>query len=145
MLHVSFTWAPMKRIHMKYVYYITIWVVCVVELGSNFMSAEITIFTFSLSPCICYFVLINDQPNASFSSIHIKRPSNYDVLIERGDGVLKSVSCLWILFFLNNISVVHFCGMGIGCVTKLVSFCGSHKWVTLIYCLWKVCLKKLYH
>ena len=145
MLHVSFIWAPMKRIHMKYVYYITIWVVCVVELGSKFMPAETTIFMFSLSPCICYFALINDQPNSSFSSIHIKRPSNYDVHIERGEGVLKSASCLWILFFLNNISVVHFCGMGIGCVTKLVSFCGSHKWVTLIYCLWKFCLKRLYH
>ena len=41
-----------------------------------------------------------------------------------GEGVLKYFTCLWIVYFLNNRSIVHFCGMGIGCASELVSFAG---------------------
>ena len=50
-----------------------------------------------------------------------------------GGGVLKFVRCFWILFFLNNTSIVHFCrwwwweGRR---VKKLVIFSGRHKSVT---------------
>ena len=48
----------------------------------------------------------------------------------KGGGVLKFDTCLRILLFLNNRSVVHFCGWwGVG-VKKLVIFGGSNKWMT---------------
>ena len=41
--------------------------------------------------------------------------------------VLKFVSCLRILLFLNNIPIVNFCELGVGAgVKKLVIFCGCH-------------------
>ena len=46
-------------------------------------------------------------------------------------GFLKFVTCLRILLFLNNISIVHFCGCWWWGFKKLVIFCGSHKWTTL--------------
>ena len=39
-----------------------------------------------------------------------KRPYIYDVRTEWRWKVLKVVACLWILLFLNNRSIVHFCG-----------------------------------
>ena len=51
-----------------------------------------------------------------------------------GGGVLKFVTCLWILLFLNNRSIVHFYGCWGGGgevgVKKLVIFCGRHKSMT---------------
>ena len=46
----------------------------------------------------------------------------------RWEEALKFVMCLRILSFLNNRSIAHFCGWG---VTKLVIFCGLHKYMTL--------------
>ena len=45
-------------------------------------------------------------------------------------GVLKFVTCLWILFFLNNRSLFIFADGGGRGVKKLVIFCGRHKWMT---------------
>ena len=47
-----------------------------------------------------------------------------------GGRVLKFVTCLRILLFLNNRSVVHFCGWWGSGVKKLAIFCGRHKWMT---------------
>ena len=52
----------------------------------------------------------------------------------RGAGVWKFFRCLWILLFLNNTSIVHFCrwwGWEGARVRKLVIFSGRHQWVTL--------------
>ena len=46
---------------------------------------------------------------------------------QKGSEFLKFVSCLRILLFLNNISIVLFCKLGVGAgVKKLVIFCGRH-------------------
>ena len=37
-------------------------------------------------------------------------PYIYDVHTEGGGGVLKFVTCLQILLFLNNIFIIHLCG-----------------------------------
>ena len=49
-----------------------------------------------------------------------------------GEVVLKFVTCLWFVLFLNNNPIVHFCGWWgrEGGVKKLVIFCGHHKWMT---------------
>ena len=40
------------------------------------------------------------------------------------EEVLKFIVCLWILLFLNNISIVHFCEWGVNMgLKKLVTFC----------------------
>ena len=51
---------------------------------------------------------------------------------KEGGGILKFVTCLRILLFLNNRSIVDFCGWrGYGGgVKKLVIFCGRHQWMT---------------
>ena len=50
-----------------------------------------------------------------------------------GGGVLKFVTCLCILLFLSNRSIVHFSFswmvVGGGDGKKLVIFCGRHKWM----------------
>ena len=45
-------------------------------------------------------------------------------------GVLKFVTCLQILFLKNQWSIVHFSGWRGWGVTKLVIFCGHHKYMT---------------
>ena len=56
----------------------------------------------------CYnqklFLVIVLKLRKVYGTIHLWRPH------ERGGGVLKSVMCLRILLFLNNRSIVHFCG-----------------------------------
>ena len=47
-----------------------------------------------------------------------------------GGGVFKFVTCLRILLFLNNRSIVHFADGGGRGIKKLVIFCGRHKWMT---------------
>ena len=45
-------------------------------------------------------------------------------------GVLKFVACLWVLLFLNNRPIVHYCGwrkVGVRGVTILIIFCGSRE------------------
>ena len=55
---------------------------------------------------------------------------------QKGGGVvLKFVTCLWILLFLNNRSIVHFCEWWGWGVKKLVIFCGRHKWMTPYFML----------
>ena len=50
---------------------------------------------------------------------------------QKGDwGFLKFVTCLQIPFFLNNRSIVHFCGWWKWGDNLLVICCGHHKWVT---------------
>ena len=49
-----------------------------------------------------------------------------------GEGVLKFVTWLRILLFLNNRSIEDGGGRR---VKKLVIFCGSHKWMTPLYVL----------
>ena len=82
-------------------------------------------------------------------------PYIYDVYTEGWGGeVLKFVKCLRILLFLNNRSIVHFCGWwskGAG-VKNLVTFCGHHKWMTPMlkfqyYSIKRVLLKeeKVFH
>ena len=46
-----------------------------------------------------------------------------------GEGVLKFVMCLWILLFLNNRSIVHFCGWWGWGVKKLCGFKWWIKWL----------------
>ena len=71
------------------------------------------------------------KPLAGSSYIKLpKGPYIYDVHTEGGGGVLKFVTCLRILLFLNNGSIVHFCGCGGRGIKKLVIFCGRHKWMT---------------
>ena len=65
-----------------------------------------------------------------------------------GEG-LKFLTCLWILLFLNNRHIVHFCGWRKKGVIKLVIFCGSHKCMIpnesvildLIVSSWPFCLR----
>ena len=50
--------------------------------------------------------------------------------VGRGDGeVLKFVTCLHILLFLNSRSIVHFCGWG--CVGGEEGVCGRHNCMIL--------------
>ena len=51
---------------------------------------------------------------------------------EKGDGgaVLKFVTYLWILLFLNNRSIVPFCGCQGSGITKLIIFCVRYKSMT---------------
>ena len=44
--------------------------------------------------------------------------------------VLQLVLSLQILLFLNNRSIVQFCGWGIGGATELVILCGRGKYMT---------------
>ena len=51
-------------------------------------------------------------PNDRTKTATSFQPYIYDVYTERGlgEGILKFVTCLRILLFLNNRSIVHFCG-----------------------------------
>ena len=47
-----------------------------------------------------------------------------------GGAVFKFVTCMWILLFLNNRSIVLFVNGGGRGVTKLAIFCGRDKYMT---------------
>ena len=47
-----------------------------------------------------------------------------------GGGVLKFVTCLWILLFPNNRSIVHFSEWWGRGGQKIGNFCGLYKWMT---------------
>ena len=66
------------------------------------------------------FLVAFSQSSNRFYLNSFKEPYIYDVHTE---GVLLLVLCFQILLFLNNRSVVHFCGWGFGGVTELVIFC----------------------
>ena len=70
-------------------------------------------------------------------SKHVKGPYIYDVHMEGvwpHGRILKFVTCMQILLFLNERPIVHFFrwrgGHRTWGVTKLVIFCGRHKFVT---------------
>ena len=46
-----------------------------------------------------------------FQLVHSSKDQTFVTFTQKGGGgVLKFVTCLWILLFLNNRSIVHFCG-----------------------------------
>ena len=55
------------------------------------------------------------------------RDQTFMTSTQKWSEVLKFALCLQILLLLNNISIVHFCKLGMGAVVKkLVIFCGRY-------------------
>ena len=90
---------------------------------------EISLFHFIFVLFLTLFSIKIDGVTL-FTNKSTKGPYIYDVQTERRWGSLEFVSCLWILLFLNNRSIVQFCGKWGRGIKKLVIFCGRHKWMT---------------
>ena len=78
----------------------------------------------------CHSMMSQEFRHKHFCSLSNMGRYIYDVQMEGGGRVLKSVMCLPILLFLNNRSIDYFCGWWGRGVKKLVIFCGRHKWMT---------------